>query len=94
MMSIFAILAYQILSIDDESKFNNLAFLSALALTAVKIFPIVQNIFSNWFSIQSHQKVFQDVIERLETNGKTNNIIESYSKFDFKSQILVKKRNL
>ena len=90
MMSIFAILAYQILSIDDESKFNNLAFLSALALTAVKVFPIVQNIFSNWFSIQSHQKVFQDVIERLETNGKTNNIIESYSKFDFKSQISVK----
>ena len=90
MMSIFAILAYQILSIEDESKFNNLAFLSALALTAVKVFPIVQNIFSNWFSIQSHQKVFQDVIERLENNGKTNEIIESYSKFDFKSQILVK----
>ena len=63
MLSIFAILTYQILSIDDETKYDNLALLSALALTAVKIFPIVQNIFSNWFSIQSHQKVFEDVFQ-------------------------------
>ena len=90
MMSIFAILAYQILSIDDESKFNNLAFLSALALTAVKVFPIVQNIFSNWFSIQSHQKVFDDVISRIESNKALDHDQKTISEFTFNSSILIK----
>ena len=57
MMSIFAILAYQILSIDDESKFNNLAFLSALALMQLK-FSLLCKIYFQIGLVFNHIKKF------------------------------------
>jgi len=89
MLSIFAILTYQILSIDDETKFDNLALLSALALTAVKIFPIVQNIFSNWFSIQSHQKVFEDVLSRIKSDNQDGYVRSIETEYNFKTSIVL-----
>ena len=69
-MIVFALAAYYMLAVNQSSQPQALASLTAIALAGMKLFPVVQNSFSNVAGIKSYNSTLSDVLGmlRLQSN--------------------------
>jgi len=69
-MIVFAVAAYYMLEVNQSSQPQAFASLTAIALAGMKLFPVVQNSFSNVAGIKSYNSTLSDVLGmlRLQSN--------------------------
>ncbi|RHX78295.1 ABC transporter ATP-binding protein [Leptospira yasudae] len=89
-MMLFAILAY-IISIKNGGLQSSLPFLGALALSAQRLFPVLQQAYQGWASIKGSKGTLEDVLDLLDQPLPTYAFLPSPSPMTFQRELTLEK---
>ena len=85
-MLFIAILAF-LLSQQSDGITRAIPFLGALALTAQRLLPVLQQAYSSWSNIRGGQASLEDVVDLLEQPLPEENYKHDYKKLSFNKEI-------